>query len=396
LDLLKWFVPFKESCNYQLEVKRGVVTVLWGNHLLLEVKRNVYLLGITSFLNDASSEGVYALLPLYLKDPALVGLVGGLFNGLAYMIKPFSGYLSDRIGRTKPLIIFGYLFSATVRSFIALVSRAFVPLLVALDRIGKGIRDAPRDVLLATVKNRGWAFGLHRALDTSGAVLGTLLAATLVYFLDIRLSILLLAFLGFLTLLPLLLVKDVKRRRTEDSLTTSLTESARELGTTALLALLLGLSLVSPAIFIERAVNIVGKKGLVFYVIFNVIYALSAYYLGRKSDKLGRKTVMGLGLVSTILALLLVSTTHSILVLAGFVLFGVAFGTTLPVLFAMAGDRVKRDVGAGMGLVQFLLGTSMLISSTAAGLLVSLYGYFTLSLFATPAILATILLPRLT
>ncbi|NPA86856.1 MAG: MFS transporter, partial [Candidatus Diapherotrites archaeon] len=206
-------------------------------------RRDVYLLGITSMINDASSEGVYTLLPLLLKDPFLVGVVGGIFNGLAYMIKPLSGYLSDRWGRAKPLIAFGYVISSLARTLIAFLPKLLVPLAVIVDRIGKGIRDAPRDALLSLFPRRGWAFGLHRALDTTGAIIGVLLATTLisVLSLDTREAILYLGLLGFLALLPLLFIEEPRRHRINKNLRESIRESREELGFTFWITVMVGL-----------------------------------------------------------------------------------------------------------------------------------------------------------
>ena len=359
------------------------------------MKRNVYLLGITSFLNDASSEGVYSLLPLILKDPALIGLVGGIFNGLAYIIKPFSGYLSDRVGKAKPFIITGYLTSAVARSTVAFLSNLLIPIAIIFDRLGKGIRDAPRDILLAETEERGWAFGLHRALDTLGAVTGVALAVYLLSYLLPRIAVLYLSVIGFLTLVPLLFVKEMNEKPKKDSIITSAREASEELGVLVWITLLTGASLLTPALFIDRVVELVGKEGIVLYLVFNVIYALSAYFIGKRSDRYGRRAVLGLGLVSVIGALVLIPFNNVITSLLAFSLFGLGYGAVLPTIFAGAGDRIKKNIGMGMGFIQFVLGLSIMISSFLAGFLIQELGYFAFSLFSLPAFLALLLVGNL-
>ena len=358
----------------------------------MDKKKNVYLLGLTSFFNDASSEGVYSLLPLLLKDPAMVGVVGGIFNGLSYMIKPFSGYWADRAGKAKPFIIFGYALSALSRTLISVASKLLVPLLIVLDRIGKGIRDSPRDALLASVKDRGWAFGLHRALDTGGAVLGVILALVFSSRLDVRSSILLLGLLGFATLLPLIFVEDEERKTAKKSFVGAVKLSLQELGTFSLVVLFLGMSLISPAIFIDKAVEVVGKGGIAFYLAFNIVYMVSAYLLGKKSDRWGRRPLLYLGALLLVVSLLLISQSSILAVFLSFVTFGVAYGSLLPTIFAAASDRAGKEKATELGVVQFLLGLSILVSSSVAGMLVKLWGSGALALFAMPALVAVILL----
>lgn len=147
--------------------------------------RNVVLLGLTSLLTDVSSEMVYPLLPFFLTatlgaGPAVLGLIEGIAESTASVLRVFSGYLSDRLGKRKPLTIAGYAASAAGKAALAVAPGWGVVLAGrVVDRVGKGIRTAPRDALVADSsarQGRGAAFGLHRALDTWGAVLGAGLA----------------------------------------------------------------------------------------------------------------------------------------------------------------------------------------------------------------------------
>ena len=166
----------------------AVVESSTGTHSPSRLPRTVLALGAVSFLTDASSEMIFPLLPLLLASlpgspAAALGLIEGVAEATAAAVKVVSGRLSDRVPRRKPLVVAGYAVSSTVRPLVALATFWPHVLLVRfLDRIGKGVRSAPRDALIAEVTppdRRGAAYGLHRAMDTAGAVAGPLLAAAL-------------------------------------------------------------------------------------------------------------------------------------------------------------------------------------------------------------------------
>ena len=151
--------------------------------------RNIILLGLTSLLTDISSEMVYPLLPFFLvsslgASPAILGLIEGVAESLASLLKVVSGYISDRAGRRKPLTILGYAGSALGKLLLYLAGSWVVVFAARIvDRFGKGIRTAPRDALIAESSSsggRGRAFGLHRAMDSAGAAIGVLLAFILI------------------------------------------------------------------------------------------------------------------------------------------------------------------------------------------------------------------------
>jgi MFS family permease len=164
------------------------MTGLWRRYLRLPT--NVYAIGLVSFLNDASSEIIYPLLPLFLAlslgaSPAAIGLIEGAAESVSSLLKLFAGYFSDRLGRRKGLVVFGYGLASVARTTLAFVGTWPEALVARLaDRVGKGIRGAPRDALIADTVDegeRGLAFGLHRAMDHAGAVVGPLAALALLY-----------------------------------------------------------------------------------------------------------------------------------------------------------------------------------------------------------------------
>lgn len=204
--------------------KTTAVRAAWRQRLFGGMPRNVVLLGITSFFADVSGEMIYPLVPIFLTvtlgaPVAVVGLIEGIAESTASLVKLGSGWFSDRIGRRMPLVISGYGLAAVGKLMLALAF-AWPIVLVArfVDRFGKGVRGAPRDALIADsapAALRGRAFGLHRSLDTAGAVVGPLLALVLVALLNdqLRLVFLLAAIPGVLSVLSLALVREVPKPR---------------------------------------------------------------------------------------------------------------------------------------------------------------------------------------
>src|ERR671939_1242330 len=170
-----------QSKSSSSEVSRGF-TSLWGRYRSLP--RNVLAIGLVSLLNDASSEIIYPLLPVFLAgtlgaSAKAIGIIEGLAESMSSLLKLFAGYLSDRLGKRKSLVVAGYSLASLARPLLAFAQSWTQVLAIRLtDRVGKGIRTAPRDAMLAdaaAVEERGLAFGFHRAMDHAGAVVGPLL-----------------------------------------------------------------------------------------------------------------------------------------------------------------------------------------------------------------------------
>jgi sugar phosphate permease len=182
------------------------------------IRSNIILLGLVSLLNDSSSEIIQPILPLFIASlgggGVAIGLVGGLSDGIPSILKVFSGYWADKQGKRKPLVIAGYGLSALSKLFFPLSSIwQQVFLLRILERSGKGIRAAPRDAIIAhsaTIETRGQGFGILRAMDSCGAVIGSALAYILWQRgLDFRAIFFIAALLAILSLIPLFRVKDI-------------------------------------------------------------------------------------------------------------------------------------------------------------------------------------------
>jgi len=162
---------------------------LWQRYRRLP--RNVFAISLVSLLNDASSEIIYPLLPLFLSitlgaSPNIIGIIEGAAESVSSLLKLFSGYFSDRFGKRKGLVVFGYGLASFARPFLGFATSWYQVFAIRLtDRVGKGIRSAPRDAMIAdsvTEKERGIAFGFHRAMDHAGAVIGPLIGYLLIYF----------------------------------------------------------------------------------------------------------------------------------------------------------------------------------------------------------------------
>src|SRR3989344_2004786 len=190
------------------------------------LQKNVFFLGLVSLLNDFSSEMIYSIMPAFLTvalgaPPVLVGFIEGFADALASVLKIYFGWFSDKIKKRKILAVTGYAISVSTRWFLALVGNFWqVFILRSIDRIGKGLRDSPRDALISESVERnelGKSFGYHRAMDTIGATLGPLSAVFLLplIFNDYRLLFKIGFVLGILSVLTFIFVKEIKAPKTE-------------------------------------------------------------------------------------------------------------------------------------------------------------------------------------
>lgn len=348
------------------------------------VKRPVFILGAVSLLTDISSEMVYPLVPLFLTSVlgaplAAVGLIEGMAEGAASLLRTASGWLSDRLRRRRPLIVVGYALSAVAKPLLAATQVWPTVLGVRLlDRTGKGLRTAPRDALVADVTAphlRGRAFGFHRGMDTLGAAIGPALGLGLLVALegDFR-SIFLLAFIpaaAGLAFLPLVGERRPPGPARRDG------PSLRGLGpgfyVFLAVSLLFALGNSSDAFLILRArdVGLSQREAVSAYVAFNLVYAALALPAGVASDRLGRWEVIAVGFVIfAVVYLGLALAGTGALVWPLFALYGVFMALTDGVGRAMVADLVPAGGRAtALGLYQGAMGGMILISSVLAGLL---------------------------
>lgn len=352
---------------------------------------NILILGLVSFLTDVSSEMVYPLVPLYLTTrlgagPAVVGIIEGTAESLASLVKVFSGYFSDRLRLRKPFAILGYAGSTVGKVFLYLsVSWWWVLIGRIFDRFGKGIRTAPRDALIADAadeKTRGRAFGLHRAMDTLGAVVGVLLAYFFLAryrgdYVAVFLYSLIPAVLG---VAALFLVREKVEDVRKAGRTLSLCWSAldRRLKAFLIITLIFTLGNSSNQFLLLRAGNVgFGPLTVILlYLVYNVVYALVSYPAGRLSDRIGRKTLLATGYAFYGLVYFGFGLIHNPQAYWGlFAIYGLYIGFTEGVEKALVADIAPQNLRATMiGLHATLVGIGLLPASILAGALWSWIG----------------------
>jgi MFS family permease len=359
------------------------------------VPRTVWALGAVSLCMDLSSEMVHGLLPLFLTgvlgaSMVAVGVIEGIAEATASVVKVFSGALSDRFARRKPLVVLGYGLAALSKPLFPLA--ASVPLVLFArfaDRIGKGIRGAPRDALIADVtppEVRGTAYGLRQALDTVGAVLGPLAAVGLMLLFadDIR-RVLWVAVVPALAAVAVLVlfVREPKRERPPTRPANPLTRTAlASLGGRywAIVALgaVLTLARFSEAFLVLRAQELGVALALVplVLVVMNVVYTAVSYPAGVAADRGHRRALLVWGLAALIAADLSIAASASVAGLAaGIVLWGAHMGLTQGLLSTLVADAAPVDArGTAFGVFHMISGVALLAASVLAGLLWSAYG----------------------
>lgn len=354
------------------------------------IPRTIWALGLVSMFMDISSEMIHALLPLFLTTTlgasvALVGVIEGIAESTAAMVKVFSGYISDRIGRRKPLILLGYSMGALSKPFFALAG-APVTVFAArfVDRIGKGIRGAPRDALIADVvpaEIRGRAYGLRQGLDTAGAFIGPLLAiALMALFADNMRAVFWFAILpGLLAIACVLLGVEDRAAGPEAERTAppirlaDIRQFSGAFWGVVLIGVMFTLARFSEAFLVLKAHD----EGLplalapLVLVTMNVVYSLGAYPAGAWSDSAPPVTLLLWGLAALIGADLVLAFAPGIWwSFAGIGLWGVHMALTQGLLSKLVAQHAPEALrGSAFGLFNSATGVAMLAASVIAGLL---------------------------
>jgi len=352
----------------------------------LGINLNILLLGLTSFLTDTSSEMITPILPFFIAAVGgtglAVGLIGGLEESVSSILKVLSGYWSDKSGRKKVFVSSGYLTSSISKIFLAFSTAwQHVLILKPLERVGKGLRTAPRDAIIADYAEeevRGKAFGLHRALDTSGAILGSTLALILLWFmkLEFRTIILIGALIAFLGLMPLYAVKEKRAKAKKITFKISLAGLPSSLRLFIVIASLFALGNFTYMFFILRAEHFFAERiavamPILLYIWFNVIYASFSMPSGMLSDKIGRRNVLFLGYLLFGLTCLLFALPLSIFsLIILFAFYGLAYAMIEGNQRAFVSDLAPEELrGTSLGTFHTAIGLAALPSGIIAGAL---------------------------
>ena len=351
------------------------------------IPRGIWVLGFVSMLMDISSEMVHSLLPMFLVGSLgvsvlVVGLIEGLAEATALIVKVFSGSLSDYLGKRKGLAVLGYALGALSKPLFAISSGAGLVITARLiDRVGKGIRGAPRDALVADIappEVRGAAFGLRQSLDTVGAFTGPLLAVglMLLWANDFRAVFWVAVIPGLLSVL-LLMVGVTEPERHADAPRTNPINRANMRRLSAAYWWVVGIGAVftlarfSEAFLVLRAQQLgVGMAWVpLVMVAMNLVYAASAYPFGWLSDRVSHSRLLVAGLLVLILAdAVLAVSTDWVSLLIGVALWGVHMGMTQGLLATMVADTTPADLrGTAFGLFNLVSGVAMLVASVVAG-----------------------------
>ena len=354
----------------------------------LGISKTVIMLGFVSLLTDISSESIYPLIPLFLTGVlhapvSAIGLIEGIAESVASIVRIFSGWFSDKIGNRKWLTIAGYTLSTLSKPLLSISSSWHQVLGVRfMDRLGKGVRAAPRDALIADVtppEKRGISFGFHSAMDTTGAVLGPLIAFWLLKSVELsfRQIFLLAAIPGAIGVLLLIFFVKEKRKTAEERKavlpTIKLKSFDKHFRMFLLITAVFSIGNSSDAFLILKAKQngISTASILLVIVLFNSIQALLATPAGAVSDRLGRKNVILLGfLVFAMVYLGFGMTSSPMITVILFAFYGVYSALTYGVQKAFASDLIAANLrGTGLGAYNMVSGLALLPASLIAGLL---------------------------
>lgn len=361
---------------------------------LRRIPGGVWIIGFVSLLMDISSEMIHSLLPLFMATAlgapvVIIGLIEGVAEATALCVKVFSGVISDYIGKRKGLAVLGYGLGALSKPLFALASTSGMIFSARMiDRVGKGIRGAPRDALVADVtppEIRGAAYGLRQTLDTMGGFLGPLLAVglMLLWSNDFRAVYWVAVVPAFLAVALLFCGLHEPRTPVVTARTNPIKkENLKRLGVDCWWVIGLGgvftLARFSEAFLVLRAheVNIPLALIPLVMVAMNIVFSFTAYPFGRLSDSTSHRRLLQMGLVVLIVADLVLALSHSwVGIIVGVALWGVHMGMTQGLLNTMIAHTAPADLrGTAFGLFSLLSGLGLLIASLGAGLLWDIWG----------------------
>ena len=346
--------------------------------------RNVFFTGLTSFFTDTSTKMVYSVMPLFLlsigASKTTISLIEGIAESTASLLKAISGFWSDKIGKKKPFLIIGYGITALVTPFYAIVRFPIQVLYLRFfERVGKGLRTAPRDSLISssvTANETGRSFGFHKAMDNSGAIIGPLLAFLLLRFFPLNYGNIFLlsaipAIIGVLVIVILIKETRTGKAPAVNKVSFKLLPQKFWFFLGVMFVFSLGNS-TDALLLVKTAETGIDKSYIPFvYMIFNVVSVLLAIPIGKLSDKIGREKLIIFGFLIYALVYCLFGKFNSIhIFLILFVLYGFYSALTDGSQKAMISDIVSANLrGTGFGIYHAVLGITLLPASLIAGFL---------------------------
>lgn len=357
----------------------------------MKISKQVFILGMVSLFTDIASEILYPVTPIFLtvvlgSSMAVVGLIEGIAEVTSGLLKGYFGNLSDKLGKRSIFVVFGYGISALAKSLPGIFQNIPVVLTSRVsDRIGKGIRTAPRDALLASYSNgnSGAVFGFHRALDTLGAAIGPVLALVLLNFYPNNFQLIFLAAFvpSVIAVVFTLFVKDNDASSNEKSKKNYLEfwkSAPNQYKQVLVLITIFSLVNSSDVFLILKSQNITQSSSLAIfgYVFYNIIYAIFSYPLGGLADKYGKQKVFSFGLMifsAVYFGFAFLSDINLIWIL--FALYGIYAASTEGVSKAWISDLIPSEQrGSAIGLLTMLSSFSVMLGSFLTGILWDRFG----------------------
>ncbi len=351
---------------------------------ILGIEKNIFFIGLTSFFTDTATKMVYAIMPLFLMSLGAskteLSLIEGIAESTASVIKALSGWWSDKIRKNKPFMIIGYGITAVLSPVFALATTPLQVLMIRFtERVGKGIRTAPRDSMIAASSecgNRGRSFGFHKAMDNSGAIIGPLLAAgiLLLYKSNYQMVFLIAIIPGILGMMSIIFfVKEAKAEKMKPIGRISLKDFPKKYYAFLGIAFIFTMGNSTDALLLVKASDVGIEAAFIpiVYMIFNSVSVLFSVPAGILSDKIGRERLIIFGyLLYSAVYFGFGRTSSSTAIVMLFALYGLYSAAADGAQKALVADLIPRDKrGTGLGIYNCLIGMTLLPASIIAGLL---------------------------
>lgn len=366
-------------------------------------KKNIFLLGSSSFMNDFGSEMIVPIIPLYLSSLGgsgiAVGLASGLREGLSSIFKIFGGWISDLHGKSKKFIFWGYLISFIFKILLGFADswQAIITFL-SLERFGK-LRDAPRDVIISkSIKEKGRGFGLHQMMDAAGGVVGTITVLFLFWNFNLSYSTIILIAAGIsgFSLVPLIFVREPKLKAINKGLIEGIELLSGKLKYFIFVSVIFTLANFGLSMFlILRAKEITGSIvwALALHALFFIVFTLFVIPLGSWSDRIGRKKVLLLGyFLFLLVAVSLIFINNLTTLIIAFIIYGFVYATTHSNQRAFVSDMAGEMKGTALGSFHAFTGLANIPAGLVAGILWNISYQWMFGYLAVIALLALILL----